>query len=110
MYMYTHALPLKFIWQLQSLKVTPLWKSRLRTCIPDAYSVNHDLGVSVDYDANIEEGVEIPSAEIEISQEQVSKLESRVNHLDETDDFGVDLFIQTLHFIQSLTPIWLGPV
>ena len=72
--------------------------------VPDAYGVDHDLGISVD-DADNEERVEIPSTEIEISQEQVSELESRVNPLDESDNFGVDLFTQTLQFIQSLTPI-----
>ena len=30
MYMYSHAMPLKFIWQLESQNVTPLWKSWLQ--------------------------------------------------------------------------------
>ena len=68
--------------------------------VPEMYGVDNDLGVSTDDD---EQGVEIPSTEIDMSSEQLSELESRVNPLGESDDFGADLFIQTVHLVQSFT-------
>ena len=68
--------------------------------VSETYGVENDLGVSTEDD---EQGVEIPSTEIDISSKHVSELESQVNPLSESDDFGADLFIQTLHLMQSYT-------
>ena len=68
--------------------------------VSENYGIDNGLGVSMDSD---EQGVEIPPTEIDLSSEQVSELESRINPLGESDDFGADHFIQTLHLVQLFT-------
>ena len=49
------------------------------------------------------EGVEIPPTEIDLSSENISELQSRVNPLSDSDEFGVDLFVQTLQNVEAFT-------
>ena len=65
------------------------------------HGINSDLGVSGDKDDA--EGVEIPPTEIDLSSEKISELQSRVNPLSDSDEFGVDLFMQTLQNVEAFT-------
>jgi hypothetical protein len=69
--------------------------------VPETYGIDSDLGVSDDEDDT--EGVEIPPTELDLSSENISELQSSVNPLSESDDFGVDLFMQTLQIVQAFT-------
>ena len=70
--------------------------------VPESYGVDNDLGVADDAEANGDpEGVEIPATELDISPEQASELRSTVNPLAESENFGIDLFVQTVEVLRS---------
>ena len=69
--------------------------------VPETYDIDSDIGVSDDEDD--EEGVEVPPTELNLSPENISELQSRVNPLSESEEFGVDLFMQTLQILQAFT-------
>ena len=48
------------------------------------------------------EGVEIPPSEVQLTEEQFNELQQIVNPLSDCDDMGVDLYLQTLEFVQSV--------
>ena len=60
------------------------------------YGIDSDLGVP-DCGED-EEGVEVPPTELDLSPENISELQSIVNPLSECEEFGIDLFMQTLHY------------
>ena len=47
-------------------------------------------------DEDDDEGVEIPSVNNSLSNEQIGQLQSTVNPLAASPEFGIDLFMQTL--------------
>ena len=48
------------------------------------------------------EGVEIPSSQIQLTDEQMSELQGTVNPLSDSDNFAIELYQQTLQFILSV--------
>ena len=62
------------------------------------YGVDSDLGVTGDEDP---EGVEVLATELDTSFEQMTELQSTVNPLGESEDFGIDLVIQTQGILHS---------
>ena len=72
--------------------------------VPDDYGTEED-GVSPDNS----EGVEIPSASIHLSDEQLQLLQDRVNPLAESDNFGVELYEQVLLVEKCLLDISWQP-
>jgi len=71
--------------------------------VPEMYGIDYDLGVSIATDED-DEGVEIPPTDLGLSEEQITELQSTVNPLDESQDFGVDLYIATKELILSFFP------
>ena len=69
--------------------------------VPETYGIDSDLGVSGDEDDA--EGVVIPPTEIDLSSENIGELQSRVNPLSDSDEFGVDLFMQILQIVEAFT-------
>ena len=66
-------------------------------------NVADDYGTDEDGIANPDsEGVEIPPSEVQLTKEQVNELQQIVNPLTDCDDMGVDLYLQTLEFVQSV--------
>lgn len=47
-------------------------------------------------------GVEIPENHIQLSGAQYSELQSRIDPLTDSDDFGVELYERTLDFLQTV--------
>ena len=67
--------------------------------VPETYGIDSDFGVSGDeHDA---EGVEIPPTKRDLLSENIIELQSRVNLLSDSDEFGVDLFMQTLQIAST---------
>ena len=70
--------------------------------VAESYGVDSDLGVADDPEANEDpEGVEVPATELDISPEQTTELQSTVNPLGESDNFAIDIFMQTLEVLRS---------
>ena len=67
--------------------------------VPPTYGIDNDLGVFVATDTH--EGVEVPPTDIGLSDQQVEDLQSAVDPLSESQEFGVDLYLQTLELILS---------
>lgn len=70
-----------------------------------SYGVDADLGVilnDVDDDSDVDsEGVNVPSSTLNISDELEALLASTVDPLSESEEFGIDLFLQAKQIIQS---------
>lgn len=71
--------------------------------VPETYGIDSDLGVP-DNDEDDEEGVEVLPTELDLSPENITELQSSVNPLSESEEYGVDLLMQTLQIIQAFTP------
>ena len=50
-----------------------------------------------------DEGVEVPTTDLKLSRADMDALQSSVNPQDESEEFGVDLFLQILEILQSFT-------
>ena len=68
--------------------------------VTETYGVDSGLGVTSD-ETDDEEGVEIPATELDILPEQISELQSTVDPLGESEEFGVDLLMETVEILQS---------
>ena len=68
--------------------------------VTDNYGIDSDLGVSIASDED-DEGVEVPQTELEISDDQIAELQSLVNPLEESLEFGVDLYLRVLQPLLS---------
>lgn len=69
--------------------------------VDETYGIDQGLGVSTASDED-DEGIEIPSIDLGMTDDQIEELQSTVNPSAESNDFGVDLYAQTLQVIQSL--------
>ena len=66
------------------------------------YYVAEDYGTE-DGIANPDSGVEIPPNEVQLTEEQqFSELQQTVNPQSDCEDMGIDLYLQTLQFVQSV--------
>lgn len=70
--------------------------------MPKIYDVNDDPA-SLDNDEHDEEGVEVLPTQLDLSPDNISELQSVVNSLSESEEFGIDLFMQALQIIQGFT-------
>ena len=68
--------------------------------VTDNYGIDSDFGVSIASDED-DEGVEVPQTELEISDDQIAELQSLVNPLEESLEFGVDLYLRVLQLLLS---------
>ena len=48
-------------------------------------------------------GVKVPEVQFGLTTEQLANMQQRVNPLRESDNYGIDLYKETLHFISNLT-------
>ena len=69
--------------------------------VTETYGVDSDLGVTGDEADEDPEGVEVPATKLDISSEQITKLQSTVNPLGESENFGINLFIQVQEILHS---------
>ena len=44
----------------------------------------------------------MPPLDFELTEEQLTELQDAVNPLSDSDDFGIDLYIRTLQFIEQI--------
>ena len=71
--------------------------------VSDIYGIQNDF-TNTDHEQEqdeLEVGIEIPPTELDISDAQKEILENTVNPLDESAEFGIDLYFQTLALIRS---------
>lgn len=70
--------------------------------VPESYGTGDDGGGGEALsDEEGEQGVEIPPTNLALSDEQLAELQSSINPLDDSDEFGIDLFTSALELIQS---------
>ena len=65
--------------------------------VPDTYGIDEEGVGSLDTD----DGVVVPSVDFELTDDQFQELQHTVHPLSDSDDFGIDLYIRTLEFIES---------
>ena len=65
----------------------------------DTYEIEDTGNVSMDGD---EKGIEVPSIDTQISEQQMKALRSLVNLLESSEEFRIDLFESTKAFMESL--------
>jgi len=65
--------------------------------VPKTYGVVND---PLNSDAT-DDSIEIPSTELDISNDQLQQLQAEVNQLSNSNEFGVDLYTHTLAIIRS---------
>ena len=66
--------------------------------VPDSYGVDG----SASHEDSDQEGVAVPPIEFSLTEEQFSELQRTVNPLTESDNMGVELYVQTVVFIESM--------
>jgi len=64
--------------------------------------VENNYGVEEDGVVGNDGGVDIPENRIQLSGEQHSELQSRIDPLSDGDDFGVELYERTLDFLRTI--------
>lgn len=64
--------------------------------VDDTYGVEED-GLA----GNDDIGIAIPQISIQLSDEQKRELQATINPLADCDDYGISLYLQTLHLLQS---------
>ena len=70
--------------------------------VTDTYGVDGSgLGESIVSDEDDDEGVEVPSTNLGLTDEQIAELQSVVDPLSESSEFGVDLYFRALDLIIS---------
>ena len=65
----------------------------------DTYGIEDTGNVPMNDD---EQGIEVPSIDTQISEQQIEALRNLVNPLESSEEFGIDLFESTKAFIESL--------
>ena len=67
-------------------------------------SVNDDYGVEEEGLALESEDneLEVPGVNVQLIEQQLADLHERVNPLSENDDFGIELYERTVHFITNV--------
>ena len=68
----------------------------------DFFHVEDNYGVEEEGVVGDDGGVEIPMNHIQLSEAQYSELQSRIDPLMESDDFGVELYEHTLDFLRTV--------
>ena len=64
--------------------------------VPETYGIDQE-GLSAQAESG---GVEIPPIRVNLTSDQLSELQSRVLPLSESNNFGIDLYVRTLEFLQ----------
>lgn len=67
--------------------------------VTDDYGIIEN-GLATQEDSN--EGVSIPRSNVELSEEQFEQLQMLVDPLSESNDYGIDLFLQVVHFLDMI--------
>lgn len=68
--------------------------------VTDLYGVDDDVMIN-SHDRDDDEGVEVPSVNISLTDEQSIQLQNTVNPLAASQEFGVDLYMQTLGLLHT---------
>lgn len=66
--------------------------------VPEDYGVIEDGLAS---EENMSEGVPIPRSTIELSDDQFQQLQAQIDPLSENNDYGMDLYLQVVEFLDN---------
>ena len=66
----------------------------------ESYGIDEDLGISTSDDDEDAEGVEVPPVDIHLSENQIAGLQSTVDPLSTSVEFGVDLYTSALRLLE----------
>ena len=69
--------------------------------VADDYGVIED-GLAMEESLSEGEGVPIPRSTIELHEEQFQQLQNLVNPLSESTNYGIDLYLETIHFLDTI--------
>jgi len=67
--------------------------------VPDAYGIDEE---GVGSPGSDEEGVVVPPLDFELTGEQLRELQAAVHPLSDSEEFGIDLYIRTLEFLEAI--------
>ena len=67
--------------------------------VPDAYGVDEE---GVGSPGSDEDGVVVPPLDFELTGEQLRELQAAVHPLSDSEEFGIDLYIRTLEFLEAI--------
>ena len=68
--------------------------------VPDTYGIDDEVSYSPEIDVH---GIEVSELEVQISDEEREALQNIVNPLSNSDEFGIDLFLEAKHIVELLT-------
>ena len=66
--------------------------------VPEDYGYEEE-GTAPDEDD--EGGIEVPPLSIQLTDDQISELQTSVNPLENSDDYGISLYLRTLQILHS---------
>ena len=69
------------------------------------HAVDETYGIDLDGPVPLSEGVSVPQTSFTFSADDILSLQQSVDPCGITDNYGIDLYEQTLQFISNLTPI-----
>ena len=69
------------------------------------HTVDETYGIDPDGPVLLSEGISVPRTNLPFSAEDIALLEEHIDPHSVTDNYGIDLYEQTLQFISSVTPI-----
>ena len=67
--------------------------------LPEAYGIDEG---GVGSPGSDEEGVVVPPLDFELTGEQLRELQAAVHPLSDSEEFGIDLYIRTLEFLEAI--------
>ena len=67
--------------------------------VPDAYGIDEE---GVGSPGSDEDGVVVPPLDFELTGEQLRELQAAVHPLSDSEEFGIDLYIRTLEFLEAI--------
>ncbi len=76
-----------------------------KTLIPALDFFNTGYGIDLDGPVVLSDGISIPRSSLKFSAADMALLERHIDPQGVTDNYGIDLYEQTLQYISHLTPI-----
>ena len=62
-------------------------------------------GLVSEGDDSIEGGVTVPPPAVDVSEDQMQMLAEQINPLEHSEDYGINLYVRTVSFLDSLQPL-----
>ena len=80
-------------WGIQDCQASIFFQS-----VPEDYGHEEEGAAPSEDD---EGGIEVPPLRIELTNDQISKLQTNVDPLENSDDYGISLYLRTLQILHS---------